>query len=147
MKCVFFKDHFKKLQEEMRGSLRLLHAAVWMMVTIWGVGVFINIYQNAYYSLAQHVMTFMEPILKKTAGLFFYNNMPKPKWRIQDCVAKLKENNTNKPEVQVTKFSKQEKQQLMFLTNYEGGISSCATLTMRNLPQGGNCWCVRMHSA
>lgn len=86
----------------MRGSLRLLHTVVWMMVTIWGVGVFINIYQNACYSLAQHVMTFMEPILKKTAGLLFNIIMPKPKWRIQDCVAKLKENNTNKPEVWVT---------------------------------------------
>lgn len=43
----------------------------------------------------------------------------------------------------LTKFSKEEKQ-LMFLTNYEGGTSSCAILTMRNLPEGGNCWCVRI---
>lgn len=41
--------------------------------------------------------------IEENCRAFFLNNiMPKPKWRIQDCVAKLKENSTNKPEVQAT---------------------------------------------
>lgn len=40
--------------------------------------------------------------IEENSRAFFNNIMPKPKWRIQDCVAKLKEDSTNKPEVWVT---------------------------------------------
>lgn len=101
--------------------------------------------KQPFWSRMHSLLCFMATFLASTKAFLFY--FQKEHFRNSVRNKKRKEKQWNKPTSPrcklLTPFSRQEKQKLMFLTNCEGGASSCATLTMHG-SSGESSWCACM---